>query len=203
LTDSQPTRLERLLPLACLAAAAVLFASELMVAFEFVGPDGEALDDQSASDRHYNAQIVLAAFAAFALAAVFFFGSKPAAFAVAACGGIALLLFLLVDLPDANNVGTLDDPRQTFATAEAVPQEGFWLELLGALGLALSGAALATMSPEQLARLRPGGSREAPPRAERREAAGPAVVDQERLGEEARSADSRRRVRARARNPHP
>ena len=65
-------------------------------------------------------------------------------------GVIALLIFLIIDLPDAGQVGTLDDARQSFIDAEAVPQGGFWLEMLGALGLALSGGALATMSSEQL-----------------------------------------------------
>ncbi len=77
-------------------------------------------------------------------------GSKAAAFAVAAAGAVALLIFLLGDLPRAGQIGTLDDPRQSFIDAEAVPQAGFWLELLGALGLAVSGAALATLTPEQL-----------------------------------------------------
>ena len=61
-------------------------------------------------------------------------------------GGLALLIFLLIDLPDAGQVGTLDDARQSFIDAEAIPQEGFWLEMVGALALALTGAALATMS---------------------------------------------------------
>ena len=54
-----------------------------------------------------------------------FAASKPAATAVAVAGVVALLVFLLVDLPDANAVGTLDDTRQSFFDAEAVPQEGF------------------------------------------------------------------------------
>jgi hypothetical protein len=153
-------RLERLLPFAIVAAAAVLFASELMTTFEFTPPGGEALADQSAADRHLYAQIVIAVFAVVAMCAALSTGSKPAATAVAACGVIALLIFLLLDLPDANNIGTLDDPRQSFFEAEAVPQAGFWLELIGALGLALSGAALATLTSEQIASLRPGGGRE-------------------------------------------
>ena len=60
-------RLERLLPIACLVAAALLFASELMTTFEFIPPGGEATRSQSAGDRHGYAQIVLAAFAVVAL----------------------------------------------------------------------------------------------------------------------------------------
>ena len=149
-------RVTRLLPLACLAGAVCLFASELMTTFEFTPPGGEPIDDQSAADRHGNALALIAVFAIGALGIAVFAASKPAATAVAVAGVVALLIFLLVDLPDANAVGTLDDPRQSFFDAEAVPQEGFWMELLGALALAVSGVALATLTPEQLASLRPG-----------------------------------------------
>ncbi len=80
-------------------------------------------------------------------------GSKPAAVATAVAGGIALLVFLIVDLPDANNVGTLNNG--SFFNAKAVPQAGFWLELIGALGLTLAGTALATLNSMQLHSLRP------------------------------------------------
>ena len=154
------SRPERLLPLACLLAAACLFASELMTMFEFTPPGAEALDSQTAGERHGNAMFVIAAFAIGALFVAVLAGSKPAALAVAVMGGIALLVFLLTDLPDAGQVGTLDDPRQSFFDAEAVPQAGFWLELVGALALAISGTALATLSEEQLAALRPGADRD-------------------------------------------
>ena len=72
-----------------------------------------------------------------------------AAMAIAVCGLVALLIFLIGDLPDVNNVGTLDDPRQSFIDAEAKPVEGFWLELIGSLVLTVCGAALATMRPDQ------------------------------------------------------
>jgi hypothetical protein len=157
-------RLERLLPLACVASAAVLIASEFTTTFEFTPPGAEALAEQSAADRHHYAPVVLAVFAVVALVIAVANGSKPAATAVAACGVIALLIFLLVDVPDAGNVGTLDDARQTFATAEAVPKEGFWLQLIGALGLAISGTALSTLTAEQLAGLRgPKATRPDPP----------------------------------------
>jgi hypothetical protein len=153
------SRPERLLPIACLLAALCLFASELMTMFEFTPPGAEALDSQTAGERHGNAMFVIAAFAIGALVVAVLAGSKPAALAVAVMGGIALLVFLLTDLPDAGQVGTLDDPRQSFFDAEAVPQAGFWLELVGALALAISGTALATLSPDQLAALRPGADR--------------------------------------------
>jgi hypothetical protein len=149
------SKVTRLLPLACLVAAIVLFASELMTTFEFTPPGGEALSSQGGADRHGNALMVIAVFAIFALGVAVFTGSKPAAIAVGVAGVAALLVFLLVDLPDANAVGTLDDARNSFFDAEAVPQGGFFMEMLGALALAISGVALATMSPEQLRSLGP------------------------------------------------
>jgi hypothetical protein len=151
----ETSKITKLLPLACLVAACVLFASELMTMFDFTPPGGEALSSQDGGDRHGNALMVIAVFAIFALGIAVFTGSKPAAIAVGVAGVAALLVFLLVDLPDANAVGTLDDARNSFFDAEAVPQGGFFMEMLGALALAIGGVALATMTPEQLRSLGP------------------------------------------------
>jgi hypothetical protein len=149
------TTLTRLLPIACLAAAVCLFASELMTLFEFTPPGGEALDSMSNADRHGNAMFVIAVFAIGALGVAVFAGSKPAAVAVAVMGVAALLFFLLRDLPQAGQVGTLADARQSFFDAEAVPQAGFWMVLVSSLALSITGIALATLSPAQLAALAP------------------------------------------------
>lgn len=153
----------RLLPFACIAAALCLFASEFMTAFEFTPPGGEAICDQLAGDRHSNAQLVIAAFAIVATVAAVYTGSRPAAVAVGVMGGLALLIFLISDLRVVNATGSLNDScaseGQAFFSAEAVPQGGFWLEMIGALGLAVTGITLATLLPEQLAELRPGARR--------------------------------------------
>lgn len=154
-------RFEKLLPVACVLSAGVLFASQLMTIFEFTPPGAEPLADRSVIDHHGPALLMVGVFAVFAAIAAVWASSKPAAIAVATMGGIALLIFLLIDLPDAGQVGTLDDVRQSFFDAEAVPQAGFWLEMLGALGLAISGIALATMTPDQLGAMRPGARRKA------------------------------------------
>lgn len=150
------TTLTRLLPIACLVAAVCLFASELMTMFEFTPPGGEALDSMSNAERHGNAMFVVAVFAVGALGLAIFTASKPAALAVALMGVIALMFFLIGDLPKAGQVGTLDDARQSFFDAETVPQGGFWMMLLSSLALTITGIALATLSAEQLAALRPG-----------------------------------------------
>jgi hypothetical protein len=155
-------RPERLLPFACIAAAACMFASELMTTFQFEGGalgSGNELCDQLAADRHHFALGVLAIFAVVGTIIAVLSASKPAAMGVGIAGLIGLLIFLIADLPDANNVGTLSgcspSTAGSFFDAKAVPQPGFWLEMVGALGLALSGAALATLTPDQLGSLRP------------------------------------------------
>ena len=134
-----------LLAVGCLAAAVLLGASELMDTFHLTPPGGEALQASKAIDRHHGAILVLAVAAVIALVVAVTTGSKPAAAAVAVCGVIALLIFLINDLPDANKIGTLGDARESFVDAKAVPQQGFWFMLIGALLLSLCGVALATM----------------------------------------------------------
>jgi len=157
--EPQLSRLTRLLPIAVVAAAICLFASELMTMFELRPPGGESLCQQVAGDRHSNAQMVIAGFAVIATGAAIYGRSRPAAFAVAAMGILALLIFLISDLRVANTSGSLSEAcgsTQGFLfEAKAIPQGGFYLELVGALALAVTGVALATMTPAQLGALRP------------------------------------------------
>jgi hypothetical protein len=152
-------KLARLLPIAVLAAALCLFASELMTLFEFTPEGGLAQCAIDNGARHSNAQMVIAGFAILGLAVAVLTGSRPAAYAVAAMGILALLIFLIADLRFANTVGTLSEEcsqGSSFFDAKAVPQGGFYLELAGALGLAVTGIALAALTPAQLLALRPG-----------------------------------------------
>jgi hypothetical protein len=158
---------ERLLPLACIASAAALFASELMTTFQLSSAPGQTLCNVGASGRHHFAIGILAIFAVGAVVVAVMSASKPAAISVGVAGVIALVLFLTIDLPQANNVGNIStscDLAGSFDFAKAEPQAGFWLEMVGALALALSGVALGTLNPEQLRAIRPkwlgGGKRD-------------------------------------------
>jgi hypothetical protein len=157
-------RLERseiLLVLACAGAAGMLAASQFMNIFELTPPGGEAEAAIDAADQHGYATVVLAAFALILIAIGIATRGQPisevAAVAVAVCGVVALLIFLIGDLPDLNNEGTLDDDRESFIDAKAEPQAGFWFELVGSLVLAVCGAALATTRPDQAGTKRSGG----------------------------------------------
>jgi hypothetical protein len=160
---------ERLLPLACIAGAAALLASEFMTTFQLTSTSsaGPEFCNVAAAGRHHFAIGILAIFAVLAVIVAVTSGSKPAAIAVGIAGVAALILFLTIDLPHANNTGTLGPCNATaaanFFDAKAEPQAGFWLEMVGGLALALSGVALATLSPEQLRAIRPrwlGGPKE-------------------------------------------
>ena len=144
-------RTQTLLVLACAAAAAMLGASQFTDIFHLTPPGGEALQAISSKDQHGYATLVLAIFALVLIVmAIVYRGEQlgqVAAVAIAVCGLVALLIFLIGDLPDVNKIGTLDDPRQSFIDAEAKPVAGFWLELIGSLVLTVCGAALATLRP--------------------------------------------------------
>jgi MFS family permease len=148
-------RPERLLPLACLGGAVLLIASQFMDIFVLNDAGGNPFELISSADQHWYAMGVLGVFAGLATLGAVASGSKPLAVAVAAAGASALLLFLLIDLPDAGKAGNVSDPIQTFVTAEADPKGGFWIELIGALILTVCGGALATLTSAQLRDLRP------------------------------------------------
>ena len=163
-----PGRLTKLLPFAVLAAAICLFASELLTLFEFTPPGGEPQCALGNGDRHSNAQMVIAGFAVIGTIVAVYGPSRPAAISVAVMGILGLLIFLIADLRFANTVGTLGDscnPNTSLIDAKTVPQGGFYLELVGALALAVTGIALASLTPDQLSALRP--SRRARPTEER------------------------------------
>ena len=118
-----------------IAAAICLFASELMTMFDFTPPGGESLCAQGAGDRHSNAQMVIAVFAVIATIAP---SSRLAPGGDRGRGRwavLALLVFLISDLRVVNAAGSLNERlrrrRDSFFDAEAVPQGGFWLELVG------------------------------------------------------------------------
>jgi hypothetical protein len=144
-------RTKALLVLACAAAAGMLAASQFINLFELTPPGGEALGEVKADDQHGYATLIVAVLSlvllVVGLAARTDSLAQGASFGVAVCGVIALLIFLVIDLPDAGSIGALDD--DSFIDAKAEPVAGFWLELVGSLVLAGCGAGLATMRRDQ------------------------------------------------------
>jgi hypothetical protein len=149
---SRLPRAETLIPFLVVFGAALLIASEFMTIFEFTPPGGEVERISVASERHNYALLILAICAVVAMLFAIATGSRSAALAVAAIGVATLLLFLILDLPDAGKLGDLEDPVRGIASAKAEPQAGFWLEAIGAIVLAISGGILASFHPDQLRR---------------------------------------------------
>jgi hypothetical protein len=144
-------RAEILLPITIVVGAIVLCASEFLTTFELTPPGGEPLDEVTAADQHSYALLMLAVFAVAAMMLAVATGLRAFAFACAGFGLAALLLFLIIDLPDAGKLGTLGgDSEFTFSTAEAEPQAGFFLEAIGSVVLGLGGLAFATLRSRQL-----------------------------------------------------
>ena len=150
-------RAEHLLPIACAAAAALLFASQFMNIFELNGGTppvpGQTFDRITAIDQHSIAVLLLAIFAFVAVIVCVVSGSRPAAYGVAAAGVAALLIFLLRDLPDAGKAGSVNFEAVPLADATNEPVLGFWIELTASLILAVCGGALATLTSTQLGAL--------------------------------------------------
>lgn len=147
---SRYLRAELVLPLTIVVAATIVAASELMTTFEFTA-GGEAQAVSMASDRHSYALLILAVLTVAGMAYAMVTGLRAAAIGTACIGLAALLLFLILDLPDAGKVGPLDGHGALFfASARADPAAGFWLEAVGTVVLGLATVAFATLSSSQL-----------------------------------------------------
>ena len=141
---------EFVLPVTIAAAALALGISEFMTTFQFGPPGGDPLREVTAADRHGYAMLLLAAFALISMIIAVVGGLRMAAWATAGFGVAALVLFLVIDLPDVNELGDIEDPNFGLASARADPQLGFWLEAVGAVVLGLASVAFATLGSEQL-----------------------------------------------------
>lgn len=140
---------QRLLPVAAIVSAVVLGVSNFLTMFEINAAGGDALQVADAVDQHWYVTVILAAMAIGMVMLYVSTGRRPFALAAAGLGVIALLIFLIGDLPDVNRVGDLSDPVAGLITAKAEPAAGFWLELVGALGLALSAGVMALFAGEE------------------------------------------------------
>lgn len=191
-------RAEFILPVTIVLAGIVLGISEFMTTFELTPPGAEPLDEVTAADQHSYALLMLAIFSVASMMVAVGTGIRVFSVAAAGFGLAALLMFLIIDLPDAGKLGTLGgDSEFTFSTARAEPQLGFVLEAVGSVVLGLAGVAFATLRSDQLrAPLARFGTDE--PAAEERDESGPALATSEPA-----HAEGPRRVPPRERSERP
>lgn len=150
------------LPLACGIAigagalAAAQFTGIFMLTPDLSEPGFTEELVVTAQDQHGWAMLILGVIALALLVVCLWFDlardgesgavSQTAAVALAVTGLVALLIFLIIDVPDANRIGALGNETGSFVDAKATPQLGFWLELLGSALLVGCGSALAYSS---------------------------------------------------------
>ena len=116
------------------AAALMLVASTFLPLYEITNGQAE-LRSFSGLDHHSVAMLLLGV-AAIAMALGTLRGARPAMFALAAIGIVALVVAFTVDLPAAMDEGLL---AVTYEGAEAQPAIGFYVETLGGMLLLITG----------------------------------------------------------------
>jgi hypothetical protein len=135
---------EALLLLGALIGGLLLVASDFSTLLE-VRVGGVVRDHVTGGDQHaYALAVVGAAAVPLALAATFG-ASRPAAFALAGLGLVAVAILLAVDLPDVSRNGYASG----FRSADSSPARGLYLELAGAALVVLAGAAAVLRPPRR------------------------------------------------------
>ena len=122
-----------------LAGALLLVLTEVSTVLE-IRAGAVVLETQTGADRHSWALLVLAIAAVGLTVAAVLLHSRPAALALGAVGVVALLFWLVGDVPDAGDEGAYG---VRYVDAVAVSGPGLRLEVLG--GVALLAAAAAAL----------------------------------------------------------
>ncbi len=138
-----------------LAGAGLLAASEFVTLFDVRTASAVVRTVSGGAQHSYGLLVIAVAAAPIALLAGAGGGDGAARRGPAAClaalGVVALIVVLVVDLPDVSSSGVVA-PR--YVPAQASPGAGFYLETLGALLVAFAGAALLVVSAPRRARSR-------------------------------------------------
>ncbi len=150
----------RLTVVTALLGSLIVVLSQFVTAYSLEDQFGIGMDNVTLLEKHGPMTLILGAIAG--LAVVFLIiaaanaasDSRPVALTtgivVVGMGLAVILVFLFVDLPDVGDTGLFDAPGKGNLDATGAAAAGLWLELVGGLILLLSGAALATLKPDQL-----------------------------------------------------
>jgi hypothetical protein len=129
-------------------AALLLLVAEFTTLYQVqTSTNSAAINSVTAGSNNSYAMIPLALLAGFFAFGVWRTGSRVALLAVGLLGVIALLISLLGDLPNAHASGLVRIAGGRFATANATPSTGFYMETLGAVLLLITAVSGFLMLP--------------------------------------------------------
>lgn len=149
----------RLAAVTVLLGAGVTIASQFVAAYVLEDPFGLAIETVTLFDKHGPFVVLASLVAVGALIWSVLAGSRQALIPVLGMGVAIVLVFLLIDLPDAGETGLFDTPGAGNLDATGVGAAGLWLEMVGGLVVILGSVALMTLDSKTIASIRPGRNR--------------------------------------------
>ena len=147
----------RLAAVTVLLGAVVAIASQFVAAYALEDQFGLTIETVTLFGKHGPFVVIAALGAVGALLWAILAGSRQALVPLLGMGIAILLVFLLVDLPDAGETGLYDTPGAGNLDATGTAAAGLWLELVGGLVIVLGAIALMALDRETIRAIRPGG----------------------------------------------
>jgi hypothetical protein len=132
------------LALVAVAGAILLIVSEFLPLFKIYVGTLETVKDSRVGWRNHGFAMLLLGIASIPMLLGALRGARPAMYALAAFGAIAIAIALTVDLPNATDEGLYGEQ---YDDAEARPTAGFFVETLGGVLLLASGGLLLLTRP--------------------------------------------------------
>ena len=146
----------RLAAVTVLLGAGVTIASQFVAAYVLEDPFGLAIETVNLFDKHGSFVVLASLVAVGALIWAVLAGSRKALIPVLGMGIAIVLVFLLIDLPDAGETGLFDTPGAGNLDSTGVGAAGLWLEMVGGLVVILGSISLMTLDSKTIASIRPG-----------------------------------------------
>jgi hypothetical protein len=161
----------RLAALTVLLGAGIAIASQFVAAYALEDRFGLTIETVTLFGKHGPFVVIAALGAIGALAWAVLSGSRQALVPLLGMGIAILLVFLLVDLPDAGDTGLYDTPGSGNLDATGAAAAGLWLELVGGLVIVLGTIGLMALDRDTIRSIRrgrpPGRGRSRPTRTSR------------------------------------
>ena len=133
-----------MLALVAVTGAVLLIVSEFLPLVMIYVGTLETVKDSRVGWRNHGFAMLLLGLASIPMLLGALRGARPAMYALAAIGLVAILVALTVDLPNATDEGLYGEQ---YDDAEARPTSGFFVETLGGVLLLASGGMLLLTAP--------------------------------------------------------